>query len=127
MMKSWDETAQYGLDTVSAAAINETWTALRFKPKDQVKKSEACNTEIQNNPLGEYIDIQNRQIKLPEDLKTALEVQPQTLQFFDTLSFTNKKEYVSWILTAKQEKTRTDRLQKTVEKLLLGKKNPSEK
>jgi uncharacterized protein YdeI (YjbR/CyaY-like superfamily) len=34
---------------------------------------------------------------------------------------------VLWVLTAKQEKTRTDRLQKTIGKLIAGKKNPSDK
>ncbi|MHA4895654.1 YdeI/OmpD-associated family protein [Pedobacter sp. PWIIR3] len=32
-----------------------------------------------------------------------------------------------WILTAKQEATRTNRLQKTIEMLLMKKKNPTEK
>jgi uncharacterized protein YdeI (YjbR/CyaY-like superfamily) len=47
--------------------------------------------------------------------------------FFDSLSFTNKKEYVSWISTAKKDQTRTRRVGAAVEKLVAGKKNPSEK
>src|SRR5260221_562409 len=43
------------------------------------------------------------------------------------LSYSNKKEYLLWILTAKQEKTRNERLGKLTEKLVAGKKNPSEK
>jgi uncharacterized protein YdeI (YjbR/CyaY-like superfamily) len=34
---------------------------------------------------------------------------------------------VLWILTAKLEKTRADRLVKMIEKLVAGKKNPAEK
>jgi uncharacterized protein YdeI (YjbR/CyaY-like superfamily) len=34
---------------------------------------------------------------------------------------------VLWILTAKQEKTREERLVKMVEKLVAGKKNPADK
>jgi uncharacterized protein YdeI (YjbR/CyaY-like superfamily) len=34
---------------------------------------------------------------------------------------------VVWILSAKQEKTKQERLVKMVEKLIAGKKNPSEK
>jgi hypothetical protein len=127
MMQSWDETAKYGLSGVAAAAINETWTALRFRPSSHVKRSEVCNSEIENNALGQYIDVKNRIITLPPELQHAMRSQPASVAFFNTLSYTNKKEYVSWVLTAKQDKTRADRINKTVEKLLSGKKNPSDK
>lgn len=127
MMQSWDETTKYGLSGVAAVSINETWTSLRFRPTTQVKRSEVCNTAIENNALGQYIDIKNRTVTLPPDLQSAMQAQPASINFFETLSYTNKKEYVSWVLTAKQEKTKADRIQKAVEKLLTAKKNPSEK
>ncbi|HEY1024296.1 MAG TPA: YdeI/OmpD-associated family protein [Sphingobacteriaceae bacterium] len=127
MMESWDETAVYGLSGVAAAAIDQTWTALRFRPSDQIKKSDVRNAAISNNALGEFIDVVNRLVSLPPDLKAVLETNPHALNFFNELSYTNKKEYVTWILTAKQAKTREDRVSKTVGKLLNGKKNPSQK
>ena len=127
MMQSWEETSKYGLSGVAAAAIDETWTALRFRPSSQIKRSEVCNSEIENNSLGQYIDVKNRVVTLPPDLKAAMQEQPDAVAFFEGLSYTNRKEYVSWILTARQEKTRTGRVQKTVEKLAAGKKNPTEK
>lgn len=127
MMSSWDEFNKYNYSGVAAAAIDQTWTALRFRPSDQVKKSDACNDEIPKNDYGKYIDLTNRIITPPVDLKLAMEAEPEALSFFQALSFTNKKEYVTWVLSAKQEKTRTDRLAKSVEKLLNRKKNPSEK
>jgi uncharacterized protein YdeI (YjbR/CyaY-like superfamily) len=48
-------------------------------------------------------------------------------EFFSSLSFTNQKEYVTWIEGAKKEETRQRRLETALEKLLAGKKNPSEK
>lgn len=127
MMQSWEETSKYGLSGVAAAAINETWTALRFRPSSQVKRSEVCNSEIEKNALGQYIDVKNRVVTLPPDLQSAMQAKPNSISFYDTLSYTNKKEYISWVLTAKQDKTKTDRIQKTVEKLIAGKKNPAEK
>ncbi|MXV16200.1 YdeI/OmpD-associated family protein [Hufsiella ginkgonis] len=127
MMQSWDELKVYGYDGVAAAAINENWTALRFRPKNLVKKSDASNEEIPKNDYGNYIDLANRVITPPADLKAALEGKPSAMAFFQNLSFTNKKEYVTWVLSAKQEKTRADRVTKSAEKLLAGKKNPSEK
>ncbi|RYF90014.1 MAG: antitermination protein NusB, partial [Chitinophagaceae bacterium] len=44
--------------------------------------------------------------------------------FFDSLSFTNKKEYIEWIVTAKREETRTERIAGTIERLAKKWKNP---
>ena len=74
-----------------------------------------------------YIDVKNRIVRLPPELLSAIEPKPQVLAFFESLSFTNKKEYVTWVMTAKQEKTRQERISKTVEKLNIGKRNPAEK
>lgn len=127
MQKSWDEMDVYQYEGVAAAAINSTWTALRFKPTTQVKRSENCNESIEQGPHAVFIDIQNRTTTLPPDLHAAMHQQAAAVHFFDSLSFSNRKEYLMWILTAKQEKTRTERIAKTVEKLLSGKKNPAEK
>ena len=127
MMHSWEQLAKYGLDGVASASVDSAWTAIRFRPKDQVKKSAVGNESISQNELGEYIDVVNRLVSLPPFLKAQLEQHPKALEFFNTLSYTNKKEYVLWLLTAKQEKTRSERLTKTVDKLLAGKKNPAEK
>jgi hypothetical protein len=127
MMQSWEPLAKYGLDGVASAAVDSTWTAIRFRPKEQVKKSSVRNESISQNEFGEYIDVANRQVSLPPFLKAELEQHPQALSFFNKLSYTNKKEYVLWLLTARQEKTRSERLIKIIGKLLAGKKNPAEK
>lgn len=125
MMNSWEETSKYSLRPVASVAINETWTALRFRPNDQIKNSDVSNSSIRVNELSKYIDVDKRIITLPPELSKKLN--PQAADFFKSLSYTNKKEYVTWILTAKQEKTRTDRILKSAEKLSAAKKNPSEK
>lgn len=127
MMSSWDELANYGFGGVAAAAIDETWTALRFRPVGQSKTSDANNKNIRQNEYGAYIDVDRKQIILPADIAELLQQNPKALAFYEQLSYSNKKEYVLWILTAKQEKTKIDRLGKLVEKLLDKKKNPAEK
>ena len=127
MTGSWDEPAKYGLRTVASAAIDETWTAIRLRQKEQSNVSEFCNEEIKKNEHSAFIDLDKRVITLPPDMKEVLEHSPIALAFYQALSFTNKKEYVVWILSAKQEKTRSERLAKIVDKLLAMKKNPSEK
>lgn len=127
MMGSWDEVAKYDLRIVASAAIDDTWTALRFRPLGQSKESEGNKTNVRQNEYSAYIDVDNKQIKLPPIIAGALKTEPKAMEFYQQLSYSNKKEYVLWILTAKQEKTRDERLVKLVEKLNNGKKNPSEK
>lgn len=127
MMQSWDELKQYNLAPCASAAIDTIWTAIRIKSIEAQKKSGVGNAEIQQNDYGSYIDVANKIVTLPDDLKATLELNSTAFNFYQQLSYSNRKEYVLWILTAKQEKTRLERIQKTVEKLLVSKKNPSEK
>lgn len=127
MMSSWDAPAQYGLRPVASAAVNEVWTALRFRPVEAVKVSAERKEAVRNNEYGDYIDVDNKIVTLPDYVKETLEQHPATLDYFQSLAYSHKKEYVLWILTAKQEKTRRDRLTKMVEMLQNKKKNPSDK
>jgi hypothetical protein len=127
LMKSWEELNAFGLTPCASAAVNETWTALRLKLIDEVKPSGMRNDHIKTNEYGEYIDPVNKTIKLPDDLKMLLVKHPQALAYFNQLAYSHRKEYVLWILSAKQEKTRFNRIEKTVEMLLNNKKNPSDK
>jgi hypothetical protein len=127
LMMSWDDLKTYNLTPCASAAIDDIWTAIRVKPVEAKQKSGRGNAELKINDYGNYVDVTHKIVTLPEDLKAALEQQNSALSFYELLSYTNKKEYVLWVITAKREKTRLERIQKTVEKLLAGKKNPTEK
>jgi hypothetical protein len=70
-------------------------------------------------------DLEERIVDIPDELIALLEANPQEQQFFDQLSFTNRKEYARWISDAKRPETKEKRLAQTLEKLQLGKKNPT--
>jgi uncharacterized protein YdeI (YjbR/CyaY-like superfamily) len=127
LMQSWGDLSRFNLAPCGSAAVNEIWTAIRVKPAASQKKSGVGNAEIAKNEYGNYIDVATKTVTLPEDVKEALSKYPQALTYYEQLAYSHKKEYVLWILTAKQEKTRTDRIAKMVDKLLEKKKNPSEK
>ncbi|GAB2625410.1 hypothetical protein GCM10027035_21330 [Emticicia sediminis] len=58
-------------------------------------------------------DTEPRVVEIPKDLLEAMlaaDVKP----FFDSLSFTHQKEYAQWILDAKKEETRQNRLVKAI-------------
>ncbi len=117
MTGNWQETEQYGLQVVASAAIDQTWTALRLRPKDLIKKSAVSNAAIQNNELNEFIDTKNRIVTLPEDVKQVLEKEPAVFVVYQKLAYSHQKEYLVWILTAKREETRKDRIVKMIEML----------
>ncbi len=127
MMGDWEITRQYGLEIVTAVSINETWTALRFKYTSLIKPAETRNDAISKNEFADYIDVENKLIILPEYIREVLEQNQAAFAFYDSLSYSNKKEYVLWILTAKQEKTKQERLALLINKFLAGKKNPGSK
>ncbi|MXV51238.1 hypothetical protein GS399_09680 [Pedobacter sp. HMF7647] len=127
MSGDWNELHQFAIRPVASASLDEVWTGLRFRDEKQVKLADFRNSEIPTNQFGEYIDPATKTVTLPEELKTTLESNTAALNFYNGLSYTNKKEYVVWLVSAKQEKTKAERLEKIVEKLKAGKKNPIDK
>jgi hypothetical protein len=67
-------------------------------------------------------DTTERTVDVPADLRHALDAKPAAASFFDGMTYSQKKEYVDWIASAKQAATRTSRIEKAVEMLLAGKK-----
>ena len=63
-------------------------------------------------------DTAPRVVEVPESLQQAFEKNPDAQAFYETLSYTNQKEYARWITSAKREATRENRLEQTIEKLL---------
>jgi hypothetical protein len=62
-------------------------------------------------------DVAPRLVEVPQDLEEALEQDPAAKAAFEKLSYTHQREYVRAILEAKQEKTRQNRIARTVEML----------
>lgn len=127
LMQSWGDLQKFELTPCGSAAIDKIWTALRVKPLSELKRSGLGNAEIQKNDFGAFIDVVNKVVTLPPAVYDALIAEPRALATYEKLAYSHKKEYVLWILSAKQEKTKTDRLQKMVKMLTEGKKNPSDK
>jgi hypothetical protein len=128
MMNSWSEPEQHGLRPVAAVAINNVWSSLRFRPEHLVKKSGTSKEAIQkDNDYSAYIDVDKKQITLPPYLHEALAAAPAAMATYEKLAWSHRKEYVIWVLSAKQEATRANRIAKMVDMLLAGKKNPSDK
>lgn len=69
-------------------------------------------------------DDQPRVVDVPAEFKELLSANPDISAFFDTLSYTQRKEYARWIAEAKKEETQQRRLIKAVEMLRNKVKHP---
>ena len=72
-------------------------------------------------------DTEERIVAVPKQLQALLAKNKKAKMFFDSLSYTNRKEYALWISGAKKEETRERRLAAIIPKLLQGRKNPGDK
>jgi hypothetical protein len=66
-------------------------------------------------------DLEERVVEVPPELTTELKRDREAGAFFDKLSYTHKREYVTWISEAKKPETRQARVLKTIEMLKQGK------
>jgi hypothetical protein len=69
-------------------------------------------------------DIEPRVVEVPADLQLAFAEEPDAARKFDALSYTHRKEYVTWITEAKRPETRMRRTRKAMDMLRLGSKAP---
>lgn len=122
--KGWDCLLSEGdkLAWISLISFDDTWSVFGFRAKTEAdKKKEA---QPRTREIFNWVDPKTKEIKLPDDFASVLKKNKKEAAVFDALSFTNKKEYIEWIVTAKREETRTERLKGTIERLAKGWKNP---
>lgn len=62
-------------------------------------------------------DTEPRTVDIPADLTQAFELEPEAKTYFERISYTHQKEYVTWIEEAKRAETRLKRVTKTIEML----------
>ncbi len=70
------------------------------------------------------VDTEERIVTVPEDVQKVLGKRKKIKAFFDSLSYTHKKEYVAWIEEAKKPETRAARIKKMPEMLAKKFKEP---
>jgi hypothetical protein len=122
--KGWESLLKHKeMQWVSLISFNETWSAfgMRLKTAADDKKKE----RPQERAIFNYIDAAKKVVYLPDDFAAALKKSRKQESFFNSLSFTNRKEYVEWIVSAKREETRSNRVKQSIERLGKEWKNPA--
>jgi len=69
-------------------------------------------------------DTEPRVVTVPKDLQKLLDENLRGKAFFEKLSYTHRKEYVTWIESAKKEEKRQRRLERSLEMLQENVKHP---
>jgi hypothetical protein len=59
-------------------------------------------------------DTEPREVVVPTDLAAALRDHPQAQRFYESLSYSRKRAYVTWIEEARKPETRSGRVRTTV-------------
>lgn len=117
----WDIMGKMGFEPVRQVAIDEDWSALRFRRVEFIKemtRSFAMTEEGKTKAKSAQATVP----PMPADLAEALNNIPHALAFFEQLAPTHRKEYIRWIEEAKKAETRQKRIERAVEMLASGKK-----
>jgi hypothetical protein len=122
--KGWEKLLKHGdhLTWISLISFNETWSTFGMRLKTKADEKKAAIPKVRE--IFNWVNPATKEVKLPNDFALALKKNKKQNDFFNELSFTNKKEYIEWIVTAKQDQTRKERINGSIERLGKGWKNP---
>ena len=126
--KGWDCLLAEGdkVTWISLISFNDTWSVFGFRAKtDADKKKEAKPKEVRE--IFSWINPATKDVRLPVDVAAILKKNKKESDYFHSLAFSHKKEYIEWIVTAKREETRAARLKGMIEMLGKGSKNPADR
>lgn len=123
--KGWENLLKHEqFQWITLVSFNDTWSAFAFRQKTAADMKKAPHPHPKERPILDYIDPVKKIVHLPDDLATILAKNKKASSFFESLTFTNKKEYVEWVVTAKRAETRQQRINDTLDRLSKGWKNP---
>ena len=122
--KGWGCLLAHGdrLTWISLISFDETWSVFGFRAKTEQDKKKEAKPKLRE--IFNWVNPATKEVRLPDVLATALKKNKKEAAHFHSLSFTNKKEYIEWIVTAKREETRNERIKVTIERLGKLWKNP---
>lgn len=123
--KGWDCLLAEGdkLTWISLISFDDTWSVFGFRAKTEADRKKETKPKVEREII-KWVNPQTKEVKLPDDFAAILKKNKKQSDFFNALSFTNKKEYIEWIVAAKREETRTERLIGTIKRLGKSWKNP---
>lgn len=121
--RGWDAmTRANELQWLGLISFDTTWSAFGSRIATEADRNREQKPKARE--ISQWIDPEKKVVRLPDDLAAALRRHAKEAEFFNSLSFTNRKEYVEWIVTAKRPETRLARVNGSIERLGKSWKNP---
>ncbi len=111
------------LTWLTLISFDNTWSTFGFRGKTEADKKKDAKPKEQRE-IYKWANSVTKEIKLPDDLATALKKNKKLGDYFHSLAFSHRREYVESIVTAKREETRKARIEATLERLAKQWKNP---
>ncbi len=111
------------LTWISLVSFDDTWSTFGFRAKTEADKKKDAKPK-EEREIYKWANSVTKEIKLPDDLAAALKKNKKLGDYFRSLAFSHRREYVEWIVTAKREETRKARIEGTLERLAKQWKNP---
>jgi hypothetical protein len=123
--KGWDclLEEEEKLAWVNLISFDDTWSAFGFRAKTEADRKRDARPKKERE-IFQWADPVSKTVRVPEDLATALRRKKKLNEYFQSLAFSHKREYVEWIIEAKRDETRKKRIDGTIERLEKGWKNP---
>lgn len=123
--KGWESLEPLNMQWLALISFDDDWSAFLMKNAPPKEDSRASKDYHAN--AAAWADPATKTVKVPDDLAAAFKKSAKAKQAYEALAYSDRREYVLWIVGAKREETRTERVKRTIEKLLAGRKNPTEK
>lgn len=121
--KGWENLLKHQeLGWISLISFDDTWST--FGSRLKTEADQKTEDKPGERAIFDWVDPKTKAVRFPDDLAAAFKKNKKQEEFFNTLSFTNKKEYIEWIVTAKRKETRNERVAGTIERLGKQWKNP---
>ncbi|MDI1481204.1 YdeI/OmpD-associated family protein [Polyangium sp. y55x31] len=115
----WKVIEEAGWGGVAQVAIDETWSALRFKPEAMVARKENSAAAPGARKTG-AARKESANGTAPSDLSVALATSAAASATWGSLAPSHRREYVGWIEEAKKPETRARRIASAVEMMAAG-------
>jgi len=111
----WTLIQEKGYEGIASVALNEDWSAIRFRPQGLIKKSIAKSMDNSGLEKKDYV--------ITDSIRNVFKNE-NVYETFENLTTGYQYQYLEWLLSAKRQETREKRLIEAVEKLRAGFRQP---
>ncbi len=130
-LSSWQVLAKAEFKSSTEVVLDHVWTAVRYKKlgdsTDEAIEDIDNEDDKPKTKLVKKVKVNDENVVIPIELKEVFIKNKLAQKSFEKLAIVNQIEFAEWIGGAKKDVTKQKRLKDTIDKLLAGKKNPSEK